>query len=44
MSKTIYTANLTGAAQAASVPCRRTPAVAGRRPGFASPLAERCAR
>ncbi|HXI95172.1 MAG TPA: hypothetical protein VNG04_03540, partial [Candidatus Acidoferrum sp.] len=44
MLQTIYTAKLTEAAAAASVPCRHNPVVAGRRSGFASPLAERCAR
>jgi hypothetical protein len=44
MLQTIDTANLTEAAPAASVPCRHTLVVDDRRPGFASTLAERCAR
>jgi hypothetical protein len=44
MLQTIYTANPTEAAAAASVPCRRTLVVDDRRSGFASTLATRCAR
>ena len=44
MLHTIHTANLAEAAKAASVPCRSTRVSADRRPGFASTLAERCAR
>ena len=44
MLQTIYTANLTEAASAASVPCRYALVVDERRPGFAPTLAERCAR
>jgi hypothetical protein len=44
MLQNIYTANLTEAAPAASVPCRHTFVVDDRRPGFASTLAQRCMR
>jgi hypothetical protein len=44
MLQTIHTAKLTETATAASVPCRHNPVVDYRRSGFASPLAERCAR
>jgi len=44
MLQNIYTAKLTEAASAASVPCRHTLVVDDRRTGFASTLAERCAR
>jgi len=44
MLQTIYTANLTEAAAAGSVPCRRTLVADDRRSGFASTLATRCAR
>jgi hypothetical protein len=44
MLQSIHTANLPEAAPAASVPCRYAIVVDDRRPGFASTLAERCAR
>jgi len=44
MLQNISTANLTEAASAASVPCWSALVVDDRRPGFASALAERCAR
>jgi hypothetical protein len=44
MLKTIYTANPTEAARAASVPCRHYVVVDESLSGFASTLAERCVR
>jgi hypothetical protein len=44
MLNPIYATNLAETARAASVPCRHLPVVDGSRTGFASPLAERCAR
>jgi hypothetical protein len=44
MLQNIYTANLTEAAPAASVPCRHTFVVDDRRPCFGSTLAQRCMR
>jgi hypothetical protein len=44
MLQNIYTAKLTEAAGAASVPCRHNLVVDESRSGFASTLAERCAR
>jgi hypothetical protein len=44
MLQTIYTANLTESAPAASVPFRDTLVVDERRTGFVSTLAERCLR
>ena len=44
MLQTISTANLAEAAKAASAPYRHSIVADDRRPGFASTLAERCAR
>jgi hypothetical protein len=44
MLQTIQTAKLTGAARAASVPCRHYVVVDASRSGFASTLVERCMR
>jgi hypothetical protein len=44
MLTNISTANLTEAASAALVQCRYALVADDRRPGFASTLAERCAR
>jgi hypothetical protein len=44
MLNPIYATKLAEAARADSAPCRHVPVLDGSRTGFASPLAERCAR